>query len=574
MHGLVSVLRALVLTIGVALALLAISAPGAGAATANRGWVGTVPGTKAFVGVVIRGQAVTAYVCNGARIGSWYTGRLVRGRAVLRTSTGRRMTVRVGAAVTGTVALPGRPAASFALVRARGSAGLFRSRQADASTADGRTRTTDSGWVRLNDGQIKGTTRTRTFVARKVTATVTVFSRTATSTIAPAATGPGLDARVQPLRQVGPCFSIPRPPVDGRTQRPIKSGPSCGLPTAGMKLDARRRTIRVRTPPAQVQLPKKVTDRLLVELPELYDRERARILRVTGLPNVPPALPSESELRRLRAIGKAMVADAQLIQAAAAYRRTPTATTGAAYQALVGRYLRGERPVAERPEVATREASPPATIDADFSDQVLTDGWFVFQEEETEGDDVSITDSEQFGVLGEVLSFGNHVRAGFWSAGIVDAYAMIEFQIAPGAREVEITTDADRRPELHTSNGCFGSGYATSGMILMLHARRADGTYDPLGEAPVDGVYFQDDYQSSLVLPGQTCISLAPPVPEPPFYQSLEEFPVMHISDPPAAGGTYLLTIGSGATAATIFDGQASADHRIGVKKIVVRTRF
>ena len=79
-----------------ACALLALAAaPSSDAALPRKGWVAGIPRTSAFVGVVVRASQVTAYICDGRRVGRWYSGRLRRAGARLRDPRGRTMTVRI-----------------------------------------------------------------------------------------------------------------------------------------------------------------------------------------------------------------------------------------------------------------------------------------------------------------------------------------------------------------------------------------------------------------------------------------------------------------------------------------------
>ena len=78
---------------GVALAMLivvgSLSAPAGAADVPRRGYVGRVAGTKAFVGVVVRGSRVTAYVCDGRKLARWFEGTLRDERARLARQVGR-----------------------------------------------------------------------------------------------------------------------------------------------------------------------------------------------------------------------------------------------------------------------------------------------------------------------------------------------------------------------------------------------------------------------------------------------------------------------------------------------------
>jgi hypothetical protein len=53
-----------------------LPAPASAAGVARPGYVGRVAGTDAFVGIVIRGRAVTAYACDGRTLARWFEGKL------------------------------------------------------------------------------------------------------------------------------------------------------------------------------------------------------------------------------------------------------------------------------------------------------------------------------------------------------------------------------------------------------------------------------------------------------------------------------------------------------------------
>lgn len=565
------------LVVGVMLVALPCAVPATAAAATpapGKGWVGRVSGTQAFVGLVLRGHAVTAYVCDGRRVGRWYTGPLRGRRATLRDSQGHRLTVRIaGGNAIGRVDLPGHRAARFAARRARGKAGLFRRRQAGAAAENRPARQTVTGWIRLNNGRVKGLAASRTLRAELYPPRTTVLFRAASSTTTSESpdSGPRLDERL--VAQSGPCDPVPRPAVDGGQPKPFKPGPTCGLPAAGMSIGVRRTAARLRSRQAGFKLSNAAIERLMADLPRIYAKEEARVLKVTGLPSLPPTLPTPEQRRRLDLIARAVVRDSKLTAAAAAYRRSPTAANAAAYLAFAGKYLDPTLGLVDRPEVAVREFIERIPISA-TSEQTLTGPWAVFEFEELEGPDAEVTPTEQFGVLGDALHFGNLARAGFFSRADVHSYAVLDIDVPPGAREVEIETVAHRNPQLETRNSCLaGSASARTGMTIMVHAIDPDGTFHIFDGAPVDGVYFHDEFSQAFGLPLGICPT-APPVPEPPFFESLEEFHTLRISDPPAAGGHYLMTIGSSAFATTLSDGQAWADHAIDIKRVIVRTRF
>ncbi len=80
----------------------------------------------------------------------------------------------------------------------------------------------------------------------------------------------------------GPCFSLPRPPVDGRPRPPLVSGSSCGLPAAGMRLGGRRTTAGVTGGTGRFS--RDLVDRLLQGLARRREEDATRLARRIGLP--------------------------------------------------------------------------------------------------------------------------------------------------------------------------------------------------------------------------------------------------------------------------------------------------
>ena len=99
-HRLGRVRRIAGMLVGVALAMLVVvgslPAPAGAADVPRLGYVGRVAGTKAFVGVVVRGKRVMAYVCDGRKLARWFEGTLRDERARLRSGSGGRLTLKVG----------------------------------------------------------------------------------------------------------------------------------------------------------------------------------------------------------------------------------------------------------------------------------------------------------------------------------------------------------------------------------------------------------------------------------------------------------------------------------------------
>lgn len=131
--------------------------PASAAAVSRHGYVGRVAGTDAFVGIVIRGSAVTAYVCNGRKLARWFEGTLRDKRARLRSRSGGRIKLKItpSGRARGVLRLPARKARRFVASAARGRAGLFRAERA-VTTRSGRPGRALTGWVRLNGGAVRG----------------------------------------------------------------------------------------------------------------------------------------------------------------------------------------------------------------------------------------------------------------------------------------------------------------------------------------------------------------------------------------------------------------------------------
>ena len=134
--------------------LRAVSAPAA------RTYLGTVTGTRAFIGIVLSGGHARAYVCDGmprlaGTLADWFAGP-VRNGLLEAASTQHhvRLAVRLGrhdAAVALTLADGYSLRFTITLVPAiNRAAGIF------AGTARLRGRTYQAGWIILPDGRQRG----------------------------------------------------------------------------------------------------------------------------------------------------------------------------------------------------------------------------------------------------------------------------------------------------------------------------------------------------------------------------------------------------------------------------------
>jgi hypothetical protein len=133
-----------------------MTVPAAASASARArpvGYVGTVPGTHAFVSVVTQGSHVSAYVCDSKRIAQWFKGSLKAGNATLTSSAGYVLRVTIGnGQASGSLRLPGAGGTvhSFNSLRATKPAGLYRG----TTTVAGKRYV--GGWIILSDGRQRG----------------------------------------------------------------------------------------------------------------------------------------------------------------------------------------------------------------------------------------------------------------------------------------------------------------------------------------------------------------------------------------------------------------------------------
>ena len=568
--------------LAVTVAALAIAAPQtpASAAPPANGWVGQVAGSPAFVGLVARGQDVTAYVCDGRGVGRWYAGRLAGTRAVLRDERGRRLVVHVaGRTASGVVDLPGRRAARFTARAARGRAGVFRRERAFPAVLGKPARQTVEGWVRLNDGRVRGLARTETIGIRTPAARFEVLfrPRPPQTTIGPPGSGPPGGARLIALSPSDPCAPVPRPARGGRRPRPFTAGPTCGLPAAGMTLGVRRDTSRLSSRPAGLRLSNAAVDRLLADLPRLRELEEARVLQATGLPRLPPSFPPPPAVRRLGALAEAMIRDRELTAAATRLRLARTVEERsarlAAYRGLGGRFVDPGVGLVRRDEIGLRQLGAVGTVS--FTQEVTVPGsYLVFGDTRLEGPDAEVTESQH------VLNFadtrekiGGLARAGFFSRAEFDEYAVIGIDVPPGAREVEIDADPGTLVDFDTQLSCMaGGGWAYTGVVVTVHAMNADGTFHVLDDPPVDGYSDWRFDDAGIPLPFGICPIFAPPVPDPPPLNVVSQ--PLRITDPPPGGGRFMVTVAAYASAYTVGDGKASADLELSLFDVKVRSRF
>ena len=163
MHGMLGLPRLAVVIILVVAALAACApSPAAAAKPASGVFVGR-SGSIAFA-VVLDARAVTAYVCDGKRLGSWYD----RARPAGSTITLGKGTAKLTLTVSATKVDATLGATRATLARARGNQGLFR---ADRRRSGVRSQ---AGWVVLPGGRQIGSVTSTTIKPAPVLSTTTL----------------------------------------------------------------------------------------------------------------------------------------------------------------------------------------------------------------------------------------------------------------------------------------------------------------------------------------------------------------------------------------------------------------
>lgn len=114
-------------------------------------FVAAVPGTDAYIGVVVGKESAAAYLCDGATLDEWLTGAESNGILALESESGSTLVAsRSGSKLRGTLVLFDNQTLTFDAVKAKGKAGVFRA----GDTVDGVTLA--ETWVRLADGTTRG----------------------------------------------------------------------------------------------------------------------------------------------------------------------------------------------------------------------------------------------------------------------------------------------------------------------------------------------------------------------------------------------------------------------------------
>jgi hypothetical protein len=547
-------------------ALAAVAATGpadANAAAPANGWVGQVPGTQTFVGVVQRGDVLTAYACDGRRLGRWFEGRSRRGEAVLRDARGRRLVLSFrGRDVRAILDLPSRRGARFVLAPARGRAGLFRRERIVPRTGASPGELLE-GWVRLNDGRVRGLGLTQQLRVRIPRPGLEVLSLPESNSTAPTPVGRApVDARLRSA-VVNPCA--------GR-------GANCALPTRGMRIGEVRRSDRVKSVDPDATLTEAALARIVAEAPRVRDREEARVIAAAGLSAFPPTLTRPANRKRFDAAARALVADKKVTDASRALRVARTVKERSAAAELLGklgrRRLGGPIGEIERPEIAIRETGNPGTLRS-FRSETLRSGAAITEEVILEGPDAEVRDFRLAEVTADLAVLSGFARAGFHSSAEFSDRAHVEITVPPGARTVEISFDTINFTSIDPGRpGCLGGfGGGMMWRSVGVWARNADGTYHIFDEESVDGTFVILEQTPVRLGP----IPLAGCVLEPPIPVSglvVSGLPGLRIANPPSGGGRFLISVEAGGQAHTIADGNASTEHRISINAITVRTEF
>jgi hypothetical protein len=556
-----------------ALGTLAAPAAPSAADAPRHGWVGRVPGTAAFVGVVARGATVVAYVCDGRRVGRWHSGRRHAGRMVVRDARGRRLTLRLTAGrATGSLTVDGRRR-RFVARPARGRAGVFRRERRHDLGGVGTT--VLSGWVRLNDGRVRGVASRRPLRVRRPRPDIEVYSlpQPTDEEIVRAAGDPPLGSRL--ALADGPCLDGPGLRFRGGVYGAIRSGPTCGLPVARPR-ERRRVSARVRERQAGLPLSDADLAALLRDLPRRAELERAELLQAAGLTGWPVS-PSPSLRDRMGDRADAMAADKRLTDAAAALRdRRPDKPLDlfTAYEQHAARYLFEGLDLVNRPEVEVRQT--PVTGTTHFThEQRLTGPWALFEFSETNGWDAvaaeDITGEDAPNCLGTSFCVHSYAQAGFGSQAEFEQYAVLDIDIPAGASAVEIELDMTGLENKVAAQNCPGLlASAELQVARMVHAIGPDGAYHIFDDnALVGGYAISEVHRHSPLL---VC-SVAPPIPPPPPTTIIRDV-TLPIPDPPAQGARFLLTVGTVARAEADVGGEAWASQTLYIDAVTVRSRF
>jgi len=116
-------------------------------------YAGPIPGTKAYLAVVLDRDRAAAYLCDDGTTAAWFPNRPHRGGAVELRSRSRRATLSLqptGSVLRARVQLPDGIVRALTLTYQRGRAGIYR------ATALTRRGALEAGWIVLADGSRRG----------------------------------------------------------------------------------------------------------------------------------------------------------------------------------------------------------------------------------------------------------------------------------------------------------------------------------------------------------------------------------------------------------------------------------
>jgi hypothetical protein len=576
--------------VGVALAMLVVvgslPAPATAADVPRRGYVGRVAGTKAFVGVVVNGSRVTAYVCDGRKLARWFEGTLRDERARLRSRSGGRLTLKVAPArrVRGVLRLPGRKRLRFAASAARGRAGLFRDER--VVTRSGRPRRALTGWVRLNNGRVRGATATSRYLIEHPSSAITVVLDAATAgTISSPSRGPESGQRVTSAASPICRWFIG---ATTKTRRPLTT-PGCGIPRAGI-VPSRPVGPSVLSRPRDFPLSQEALAVFADKIDDQTARRRKEVLRQAGQSD--PAAISESARAKIATRGDAMLKDSRLLDAAEALRRgTPSeviarteayANLARAQLDKVRGLLPGYDPLVA---IAARSTARPVSLPVR---RTFVGPWAETSNIVTEGDDWQFDDNSYdicAGILSSCPFLLNivsaatrvpaHVRAGFNSSITWDREHLLAFDVPANAGRVQVDIDGSHADlEVETEN-CFGEADGSALHHYSIYEVGSDGVVDPFNDPVVTGLVWNEWFdEDDVVLGGlveEDCVpQLAPPVPDAPELNVIGEGDTLLEFTAPPGGGSYVLSAGVRAHARVFLGGTAISQAQVGVNSVTI----
>jgi hypothetical protein len=565
------------------------TAHSAAAGLSRLGYVGRVPGTNAFIGIVVRDDAVTAYVCDSRTLAQWFRGRITAGRAVLRSASGARIELRIGGTARGVLRLPGRKALPFVAVAARGRAGLFRADR--ALTKSGKSVRVLTGWVRLGNGSLRGASVTSNFrilsPAPGVTAVlVAETGGTITAPGAQPAPGERVTGTAVPI-----CKWFTGATSAGR--KVSLTTPGCGIARAGVKPPGSTGP-SVTTRPTDFRLSQAALTAFATGMHDQFTTQRAALLKLAQQSDPDPPASARAVIAKT---ATAMLGDSKLLEAAERLRQggTPAevADRTAGYKRVAGPQFDSIQNVLPpfNPLVAIfSRTGLTATLPAR---QTYRGPWADVSHITTSGDDWTYEQSAfricrdflRCSPLADIAAGATnvraHVRAGFNSSITWDRAHLLTFDIpaSPTARDVEVEIDGAGVDIAIDSEDCFGTawGWATAGYSIYAVS---DGLV--AGE-PITGVIldslFGDPTQTwtagpvlgTLVHTNDCVPNFAPPVPPPASVLIVgDEAVVLKFTAPPQ-GGTYALSASVTAHADVVLGGTSVTQARIGVDLVTVR---